>query len=209
MGELARVLWAVSETVVEATEELNRLDGLAGDGDLGLTMAAAARALQTVLAERENAEAAALLRQCGSEIARKAPSTSGTLVATGFLRAATELGGVGESERDVVLLARAVAAATEGIRARGKASLGDKTMLDALVPVTKRFQQAADGGEELTAALNDAAQVAASATEATAAMRPQIGRASWMADRSAGHPDAGCRLITIALTAAARAAGRA
>ncbi|MDQ6901163.1 MAG: DAK2 domain-containing protein [Candidatus Dormibacteraeota bacterium] len=202
-------MWEVSEAVVEATEELNRLDGSAGDGDLGLTMAAAARALQTVLAERENEEAAALLRQCGSEIARKAPSTSGTLVATGFLRAATELGEAGESERDVVLLARAVAAATEGIRARGKASPGDKTMLDALVPVTERFQLAADGGEELAAALNDGAQIAAQATEATASLRPQVGRASWMADRSVGHPDAGCHLISIGLTAAARAAGHA
>ena len=83
---LAALLESAADAVASATAELNRLDGFAGDGDLGITMSEAARALKEVLAANEQAEPATLLAACGGAIARHAPSTSGTLVATGFLR---------------------------------------------------------------------------------------------------------------------------
>src|SRR4051794_18447891 len=81
------VLAGVATDVQAAQADLNRLDGVAGDGDLGATMATGAAALLMLLPELETQDLAAALRRCGGELARKAPSTCGTLLATAALRA--------------------------------------------------------------------------------------------------------------------------
>src|SRR3954465_4362806 len=84
-------LAAMSTAAIAGAATLNQLDAVAGDGDLGVTVTAAANALLAILPEVAALEAqdmAAALRRCGSEVARKAPSTCGTLLATGLLRAA-------------------------------------------------------------------------------------------------------------------------
>jgi dihydroxyacetone kinase-like protein len=103
---LVGLLAVAADAVASSTAELNRLDGFAGDGDLGITMSAAARALKEALAANQQTTPEELLAACGAAIARHAPSTSGTLVATGFLRAAKVMG---EPEGDAVkILARSV-----------------------------------------------------------------------------------------------------
>jgi dihydroxyacetone kinase-like protein len=202
---LAGFLEVAADAVASSTAELNRLDGFAGDGDLGITMAAAARALKEVLAANEKAEPEALLAACGAAIARHAPSTSGTLVATGFLRAAKVVGEPGGG--GVETLAGAFQAAQEAIQARGKAAVGDRTIVDGLQAVCTSLQGSSSAGLSLTEALRAAAQAAVAATDATAAMEPRIGRASWVPDRAKGHPDAGCAMLAIALRAVADGAG--
>jgi dihydroxyacetone kinase len=198
-------LEVAADAVASSTAELNRLDGFAGDGDLGITMAAAARALKEVLAANEKAEPEALLAACGAAIARHAPSTSGTLVATGFLRAAKVVGEPGGG--GVETLAGAFQAAQEAIQARGKAAVGDRTIVDGLQAVCTSLQGSSSAGLSLTEALRAAAHAAVAATDATAAMEPRIGRASWVPDRAKGHPDAGCAMLAIALRAVADGAG--
>jgi hypothetical protein len=90
---LVRALTAAASALEASADELNRLDGFAGDGDLGITMSEASRALKDVLAANQDMGGGPLLSACGAAIARKAPSTSGTLVATGFLRAAKAVTG--------------------------------------------------------------------------------------------------------------------
>lgn len=206
MTALTRVLDGVAGEVIAAAGELNRLDGVAGDGDLGVTMTAAAQALQALLPELVGQDLPATLRRCGAELARKVPSTSGTLVATGFLRAAraaadaqgraqagAQSQGAPASEADqVALVAQLLAAAQQGIQERGKAAPGDKTMLDALAPAVAALQAVAGNG-------------AAAGAVATKTMRAKVGRAGWLADRSAGHVDAGAHLVALAFAAAARA----
>src|SRR5215472_6435995 len=123
MTAFAPVLVRVAEDVVAAQAELNQLDGVAGDGDLGLTMSTGARALIAIAAELESLDLPARVRRCGTELARKAPSTSGTLLATAFLRAAAV---VAADKPPATLLADALAASRTGIEQRGKASTGDK-----------------------------------------------------------------------------------
>jgi dihydroxyacetone kinase-like protein len=204
MSGLTAALQAAATAAVDHADELNRLDGNAGDGDLGVTMATGARAVLAVLAGLESASPVETLRTCGATLAREAPSTSGTLVATGLLRAA-RAGGEGW-EDDAGTLARLLAAARDGIAERGKASPGEKTMLDALGPAVDAASAAASEGESLAAALSVAATAAADGATATAAMVPRHGRAGWLAERSAGHEDAGARLVAILLTAAAASA---
>jgi dihydroxyacetone kinase len=205
------VLAAVVGAVAGAAEELNRLDSVAGDGDLGVTMTQAAGALTAILPELEGQDLAAQLRRCGGELARKAPSTSGTLVATGFLRAARaagEAGGApgGQPGGDTARLARLLGAAQQGIQERGKAAPGDRTLLDALAPAVAALEAAGKEGAGVATALARAAQAAHEGAEATRTMRAKVGRAGWLADRAAGHVDAGAYLVALVLDAARRAA---
>jgi len=185
--------------------ELNRLDGFAGDGDMGVTMTEVAKTLREVVeAAAPAGSAQQLLAACGSAIARAAPSTSGTLIATGFLRASRAVA-AGEGD-GVEILERCFRAAMEGIQARGKAAVGDRTMVDGLDAVCTSFQGSAADRCTWQDALGRAAGAAASAAEATASMVPKTGRASWVPERALGHPDAGCSMLAIALAAAAASA---
>lgn len=201
------VIGAVADDVVAAKDELTRLDAVAGDGDLGITMATAGAALKALLPELAGQDLATLLKRCGSELARKAPSTSGTLAATAFLRAGraasdATLGGT-------ALLAQLAAAAQQGIQERGKAAPGDKTMLDALAPAVAALQQAAGANAAIPTALADAARAARAGADTTRSMRAKVGRAGWLADRSVGHEDGGAYLVALIFASAARHLGAA
>jgi dihydroxyacetone kinase len=199
---LVRALAAAASALEASADELNRLDGYAGDGDLGITMSEAARALVDVLAASRDVDAGPLLSACGAAVARRAPSTSGTLVATGFLRAAKAVSdSAGASAVEV--LERAFAAATTGIQARGKAARGDRTLVDGLDAVCTSLRASVEAGQALGEALQRAAGAGSEAASRTADMEPKIGRASWVPQRAAGHPDAGCAMLALALRAVA------
>ena len=223
---LVRALTAAASALEASADELNRLDGFAGDGDLGITMSEASRALKDVLAANQDMGGGPLLSACGAAIARKAPSTSGTLVATGCLRAAkavtgtavtgtavtgtagteaggTDAGGTDAGGTGVEALERAFAAATLGIQARGKAAPGDRTLVDGLDAVCTSLRESLAAGHTLTDALHFAAAAASAAADRTVGMEPKVGRASWVPQRAIGHPDAGCAMLAIAMQAAA------
>jgi phosphoenolpyruvate---glycerone phosphotransferase subunit DhaL len=200
---LERALLGAAGALEASADELNRLDGFSGDGDMGVTMTEVARAIREVLgAGQPNAGDPELLSACGAAIARSAPSTSGTLVATGFLRASKAVSAVPESEGGPAeTLARAFAAAMEGIQSRGKASVGDRTLVDGLDAVCKSLQSCIEKGASWQEALRVAAKAAAAAAEASATMVPKVGRASWVPERALGHPDAGCAMLALTLAA--------
>jgi phosphoenolpyruvate---glycerone phosphotransferase subunit DhaL len=199
---LVRVLTPVANEVAELRDELNRLDAAAGDGDLGVTLAAAADALKRAIT-REHTDLASLLRACGAEIARAAPSTCGTLVATGFLAAARDAGQPPSSP--LALLARLVEAASNGIAERGKVALGDRTMLDALAPAAEALRAAEAERLGLETALRHAAEAANAGADRTAELAPRAGRARWLGERSYGHRDAGAAFVAAAFASACRA----
>jgi dihydroxyacetone kinase-like protein len=201
MTTFASVLVRVAEDVAAAQAELNQLDSVAGDGDLGLTMSTGARALIAIAPEMESLDLASAVRRCGTELARKAPSTSGTLLATALLRAA---GAVTTERSAAALLAGALAASQTGIEQRGKAGVGDKTMLDALAPASDAAQAAADAELDLCETLRAAARAAAEGADSTKSLRARVGRAGWLADRSEGHEDAGAHLVALLLASAAQ-----
>lgn len=207
MSGMADALKTAIEVAANALEEvapeLNRLDGFAGDGDMGVTMTAVAVALREVLAQPEQRDDSQLLVACGSALASKAPSTSGTLLATALLRAGKSLTVPVEEVTHTSLLSRAFAAALEGVQARGKAQVGDRTMVDALHAANASLAEAAEQGAPWPEALGRAAAAARRAVEASASMEPKAGRASWMSERALGHPDAGCEMVATVLEAVA------
>lgn len=198
----AQLMDRVCERIVAAEQELGELDARAGDGDLGVTLATGARAVREVL-RQEHASIADLLTACGQTLRRVAPSTSGTLLASGLLAAGREARGwesLGTKEA-----AEAGRRVEQSIKSLGGAQVGDRTMLDALVPACDALDAAAELGVDLQEALQAAAAAAAAAARSTANLTPKIGRSSYLGERAVGAPDAGAMAVAAALQAAAEA----
>jgi dihydroxyacetone kinase len=202
----AQVLDSVRQAVGQARDELNRLDAAAGDGDLGLTMTAAADGAAALAArgDLDGKTTAEALRSLGMELARCAPSTSGTLFARGLLQAGREAG-AHAADPPVAQAAALVRAGIEGIQRAGKAQPGDRTMLDALVPMAEALQAAADRGEPPEAAAAAAAEAARAGAESTRDLEPKVGRASWIAERAKGNVDGGAHAVAVIAAAVAAA----
>ncbi|QQM30401.1 DAK2 domain-containing protein [Martelella lutilitoris] len=165
------------------------LDGKVGDSDLGLTMSKAfAAAHEAVAAETEPA-IATYLKDAGMAMAKAAPSTMGTLMATGFLRASKALDGV-----DAIGTAEMAAfwrAYSDGVAQRGKAKVGDKTVLDVLEPIASSLETSAAQDLALPQAMTKAVEAASDALENTKTMVAQHGKAAAFQEKSKGLQDAG------------------
>ncbi len=197
---LAAVVRAIAERVLGEAAELNRLDAVAGDGDLGVTMSTAAKAIIAIAPELGAEPPDAALRELGMTVARRAPSTAGTLLGTALLAMGRVLPKA--DEQVVAAVARRLSAAQDAIEARGGAHVGEKTLLDALAPAAVALDDAAGAGRPLADALEAATVAARGGAEATCRMRAQVGRAGWLADRSEGSPDAGAVLVAVMFEAA-------
>jgi dihydroxyacetone kinase len=199
---LVSIVRAIATDLLDRKDELNRLDAVAGDGDLGLTVTTAANALLELAPSLEVLPEADAIRRCGTEIARRAPSTGGTLIAFALMAAAKAV--VAPEAPRLERAAAYLDAAAASVAQRGQVTVGDRTMLDALRPATDAMRLAADLGLDGPAALREAAAAAHTGAVATASMAAKVGRAGWLADRAAGHEDAGARLIAMAFDAARR-----
>ena len=187
-------------------DELCALDAVAGDGDLGVTLAAGFAQVRSALKQLNDDDAGQLLAEAGSQLARKAPSTIGTLLGTAFMRAGAAVQGVTEVEpKHVTLLLRA---ALEGVAERGGAQPGQRTIVDALDGAVRAAADAEAQGFSAQDVFLRAAEGAASAAEETASMEPQHGRAAWLPDRARGSQDAGAVAWAVYLGALADGVSR-
>jgi dihydroxyacetone kinase len=197
------VLSAICDVIDRSCDELGRLDAIAGDGDHGIGMqrgihAAVERAGEAVEA---GAGAGSVATSAGDAWANRAGGTSGALWG-GALRAFGEsLGDTEGPTRGAVVAA--AQAAIESVQRSGGAVVGDKTMVDALVPFGKALEQAVAEGTPLADAWKRAAEEATSAADATSALLPRKGRARPHMEKSLGTPDPGAVSFAIAMTAAA------
>jgi len=183
----------------EQREFLIALDGKVGDSDLGITMSKAfAAAAEAAHTEGEAAGIAKLLRTAGATMARVAPSTMGTLTATGFLRASKACDGIDAlGTPEIAAFWRAY---RDGIAERGKAKVGDKTLLDVLEPIAVTLEAQAAAGASLTDALAAAAKAAEDALEATKTMVAQHGKAAAFQEKTIGLQDAGATVGMLLIT---------
>lgn len=183
----------------EQREFLIALDGKVGDSDLGITMSKAfAAAAEALHAEGEAAGIAKLLRTAGVTMARVAPSTMGTLTATGFLRASKACDGIDAlGTAEIAAFWRAY---RDGIAERGKAKVGDKTLLDVLDPIAVTLEAQTTAGASLANALAAAAKAAEDALEATKTMVAQHGKAAAFQEKTVGLQDAGATVGMLLIT---------
>jgi dihydroxyacetone kinase-like protein len=185
--ELPGVFRRICELVDAQKDRLTELDSLIGDGDLGITMSKAFHAAAEEAAAASDTDIGRALQKVGMAIARAAPSTMGTLIATGFMRGAKCL--VGRQEADTVALGKFFEAFVQGIMERGKAKLGEKTILDALNPAAEALLN----NRELpvSKALQNARTAAKEGLEATRFMQPAHGKAFYHQEAAKGIEDPG------------------
>ena len=185
--ELRQRLIAALPILDESSDELRELDSAVGDGDLGVTVhaivTAAQSALQVLPAGVTPEE---LLTLMGATVSTANPSTFGSLVGAGIGAGAKAVSGTTDlSQEDLVRFGFAV---TESIARRGKSGVGDKTVLDAMVP---SLEALVDTDARGVAALELSIAAATVSIELTAGDVARKGRASWAGERSIGAPDAG------------------
>lgn len=196
------MLLAAAEAMEAQRDALCALDGEIGDGDHGVAMAGGFRAVREALAARDGGAPSELLSLAARSFLNAVGASSGPLYATALLRAAAAVKG-----RDVLTDADApalIGAMAEGIAHRGKASAGDKTMLDAWQPAAEAA--AAHAGRDFDEVFAHAAAAAEAGAEATRTMQARLGRAARLGARSVGHRDPGAVSAAILLRAMADAA---
>lgn len=177
---------AMAQSMISHAEELTALDQAIGDGDHGLNMK---RGFEAVLADRDALAAKPLpdaLKAIGMALVMKVGGASGPLYGTLAMSLGKEL----PADPTRADLARALHAAIDAVKARGKSEVGQKTMLDVLAPVA----DALDGTDDAVAAANAAA-------DATIPIKAIRGRASFLGDRSIGHMDPGARSSALLVAA--------
>jgi dihydroxyacetone kinase-like protein len=179
----------MADDLEAARDYLNELDAAIGDGDQGVTMTIGFRAVRDALPGLKGQDVGTIVTRAGLTFNGKAASTIGALFATACMRAGREAKGL--TEVGLSELARMAEVAVAGVRERGKADVGDKTLLDAVVPLTHELRAVADAGGTLEEALQRSLAAAEAGVKATIPMKSKVGRAAWLADRTVGHQDAG------------------
>jgi phosphoenolpyruvate---glycerone phosphotransferase subunit DhaL len=205
--ELDLVITTMAKTIVDNADYFAQLDSIAGDGDFGYSLR---NGWEVILADYDGWDrptTGAVLKKVGATLAAKVGGVSGPMWGTAFLRAGATAGDKEEiAPQDVIEMLRAAIA---GIMARGGAELGDKTLLDALAPVTDSLEasigDSAMHGDHGTAAVQRAADVAVKAAEDTMGMLALRGRAAYTGERSRDSVDAGATAIGVILQAIAAA----
>jgi dihydroxyacetone kinase-like protein len=198
LQQLARVLH-------ENRDYLTQLDSAIGDADHGINMDRGFKAVIDKLPTVESMDIGSILKTVGTTLVSTVGGASGPLYGTAFLRAGMATSGKHELyEADVVTL---LEAALEGIKARGKAQPGEKTMVDALTPALAAAKDAEAHDLGLSQLLQRAAEAAETGMKATIPMLAIKGRASYLGERSIGHQDPGATSSWLILKTLAETCG--
>jgi dihydroxyacetone kinase-like protein len=193
--DMRALILAMADAIAAHADDLTALDQAIGDGDHGLNMKRGFEALRAeadAIASRPVPDA---LKAVGTKLVMTVGGASGPLYGTLFLT----LGKTWPADADGESLAAAFAAAVDAVAARGKSEVGQKTMLDVLYPVSKALTEGRTPAEIVEAADR--------AVEATIPMKAIRGRASFLGERSVGHPDAGARSSALLVRAVADVLG--
>ena len=189
------VVRSIAQTCVDNEKYFGDLDSVVGDGDFGYSLA---RGFEQVIAhwdEYDREDSGTFLLKIALVISSRIGGTSGPIWGTAFMRAGTALKGIDSvSGADVVAALRT---RIEGIKKRGNSDVGDKTLLDALVPAIDALEASVLEGDSGGLSMQKLATAARTAAEATSSLKALRGRASYSGERSIGSPDAGAIAIAV------------
>ncbi|MCU0875916.1 MAG: dihydroxyacetone kinase subunit DhaL [Pirellulaceae bacterium] len=192
---LVHVLRTAAARVKAGAAELGRLDSAVGDGDHGIAMTRAMEAIEKGIDGCPARSGKALLQGVAWSVMSIDAGATGPLMGSLLMGMVEPAGEV--AEFDPPRLAAMFAAGLAKMRAVSKASVGDKTMLDALVPAVEALQAAASGGDSVAASLAKAAAAAQSGAEGTKTLLAKFGKARNLGERSLGHQDPGATSIAL------------
>ena len=188
---LIKLLKEISDIMAENKDKLIEMDGIVGDGDLGLTMSDGFKAAYDAVSDGAIADAGKLLFAAGKAMANKVPSTMGSLMATGLKQAG----------KDVVQI---FASYEAGVAKLGEAKVGDKTFLDGLHPAVESLQASLAAGESLADMAGKAADAAEEGFKATTTMLAVHGRAATRGEASRSLEDPGAKVASLIMQAFAK-----
>jgi phosphoenolpyruvate---glycerone phosphotransferase subunit DhaL len=201
LDDVDLVLKTMATTVLDNAEYFAHLDSIVGDGDFGYSLR---NGFEVVLSDwdtLDRSSVGSLLKKVGFIMSAKVGGVSGPIWGTAFLRAGVAAGDkTALAPEDVIAMLRA---SIGGIEQRGQSSVGDKTLLDALVPAVDSleasFADPATSADHGVAAIQKAADIAVKAAEDTKGMQAMRGRAAYTGERSIGSVDAGATAIGVML----------
>ncbi|MDR1732695.1 MAG: DAK2 domain-containing protein [Synergistaceae bacterium] len=206
IDQVKEILKYCAELVSEQKEQLEKIDSQVGDGDLGISMQKGAAAIAGEADSFEGNDPGALFMKCAMALNKAAPSTMGTLICAGLMQMGKTF-----SKKETVTEAEAAEIPSlfaQAIMARGKAKEGDRTVLDALLPMAEAVKTAFGSGRALSEAFAAGAEAAKNGMEKTRDMVPKIGRSKWAPENAKGVPDGGAVLCWIVAQGLADRAGR-
>lgn len=183
------IIEAIAKRIEAQKDFLTELDNEIGDGDHGINLARGFKAVEGKLPTFADKDIGAILKGVGTALVSTVGGASGPLYGTAFMKAGNVC--KGKTSLTAEDFAAALDAAINGVKMRGKAVEGEKTMLDALCPAYKAIKDGIDGGKDLIDALADGVDAAAKGVEYTKTIIATKGRASYLKERSIGHQDPG------------------
>jgi dihydroxyacetone kinase-like protein len=189
-----QVVRTIAETAIENEKYFGDLDAVVGDGDFGYSLARGFEKLLDGWDDLDRSNSGTFLRRTGMVLASRIGGTSGPIWGTAFIRAGAA---AGDAEVDGARVVGMLRAAIDGIKTRGQSDVGDKTLLDALVPMTDRLEAELGKGASAQEAIRAAAAAARAAADATSGMVAKRGRAAYTGERSRGSVDAGATAVAV------------
>ncbi len=189
LSDLKGLFTRIRDIMVENKANLFKLDSAIGDGDLGITMSTGFSKVNEMMLDLEEEDLGKVFMKVGMTLADTAPSTLGTLLATGFMRAGKMV--KGKTEADLSDLVLMTSSFLEGIMERGKVKPNEKTIVDSFHPAVLALKSASEKGMELKEAFKKAYEASQEGAEATREMLPKHGRTVWYGEKSLGKQDPG------------------
>ncbi|MDD3223969.1 MAG: dihydroxyacetone kinase subunit DhaL [Clostridium sp.] len=196
--EVVEIINAIANKIEENKMYLTELDASIGDGDHGLNMSKGFAAVKEALSGDESKDVGDVFKKTGMALVSHVGGASGPLYGTAFMKAAI----VVKEKKSVNIedFINILNAAIDGVKLRGKAELGEKTMLDALIPAYEAALKANEEGKEYGEVLKEADKAAKEGTEQTEKIIATKGRASYLGERSIGHKDPGAASTSIIIS---------
>ena len=192
---------AIAGVIGENSKYLTELDAAIGDADHGANMDRGFKAVMNKMPEISDKDIGTIFKTVGMTLISTVGGAGGPLYGTFFLQVGMKT--AGKMELNLVDWADALEAALNGVIMRGKAELGDKTMVDALTPAVAGLKQSITDSQPIHKALELSADAARKGMEGTIPLVARKGRASYLGERSAGHQDPGATSSFLILQAAA------
>jgi phosphoenolpyruvate---glycerone phosphotransferase subunit DhaL len=189
------IVRTIAETAIENEKYFGDLDAVVGDGDFGYSLARGFEKLLEGWDGLDRSSPGTFLKRSGMVISSRIGGTSGPIWGTAFIRAGGALGEAQDVSGEQAVAA--LRASVEGIKARGQSDLGDKTLLDAMVPFSDELERRLQAGDAPKAALQAAAETCRAAADATKDLVAKRGRAAYTGERSRGSVDAGATAVAV------------
>ena len=198
VNDMKKILQLMGDIIIKNEVYFCELDSIAGDGDFGMSVAKGFKQLKTDWNELSKDSIGEFLKDSGMIITEYCGGASGPIWGSAFRGAGKYA--KGKLELNLSEFSELMQSAVDAVQKRGKAQLGDKTLLDAVIPATESLKASSENGEEMLEAMKKSAEAAVLGAEKTKDMVASKGRASYVGERSLSYPDAGAMAIGIIFT---------